>query len=109
MVLRDGQLFILFHTGQPTFWNVILYGAGNFFIRGTYGAANFLDGHFMRSLNVLNNIAEGPNLPVLLTYFLVIKFLQLVCKEGDFLDHHVLRGGKLFVDRKVDYSGPVFP
>ncbi len=44
----------------------MFYGAGNFFIWGTYGAANFLDRRF-------------------------------------------IRGGQLFFDRKINFSGPVFP
>ena len=102
-------------------------------IRGrkiSYGAANFLDRHFIRAGK--NNIAEYPQLPVLLTSLLVIKLCTLIrptfpagiqsrrllgpsCFTGrtifsygaaNFLDRHFIRGGQLFVDRKLDYSGP---
>ncbi len=51
---------------QATSRTIMFYGAGKFFIRGTYGAANFLDRRF-------------------------------------------IRGGQLFFDRKINFSGPVLP
>ena len=75
-------------TGRATFWSPSLYGADNFLVW------NFTE------------MIQGWKLFASSFYTGQTTF---VYGAGKFLDPHIIRGEELFFDRKIKFSGPVFP